>query len=184
MRLLNRDFRRSILTKFVITLGDEFEGILHDSVAIPDLISRINTSFVDAPIRLGFGRGSLSTEVAKSPLEMDGEAFHNARAAMERARKEDLPGGVFLGYGFEGDQVLNGFARILSHHWSRLTKRQRETVSLRCAGLAQVQIAKRSGVSESAISQALRKSGWQAFAEAEQGFRAAFRLRESEEPGR
>jgi hypothetical protein len=177
VRSLNRAFRKSTTTRFAITLGDEFEGVLHDFTVIPDLIWQIRTSFVDAPIRLGFGAGSLSTMVVSSPLEMDGEAFHHARAAIEKARKEQLLGGVFLGYGIDEDRMLNGLARILDHHWSRLTARQQEILSLRRAGLAQVEIAARLKVSESAVSQASRKSGVQAFSEAEDAFRAAFILR-------
>src|SRR3954451_21571292 len=174
---LNRHFTKVRLSRFVITLGDEFEGSLRDFSAVPDVIWRIETSFRDAPIRLGFGFGSLSTDVSRSPLEMDGEAFHNARAAIEKARKENLSGAAFLGFGIEEDEILNGFARILHHHWNRLTRRQQETLALPRAGYAQVQIAARFGVTESTVSQASRKAGSQAFSEAEQGFRAALTLR-------
>src|SRR5579863_269032 len=35
---LNRDYRKTIASKFVITLGDEFQGLLNSAIAIPDLI--------------------------------------------------------------------------------------------------------------------------------------------------
>ena len=184
MRSLNRKFAKVRLTRFVITLGDEFEGVLDDVTAIADIIWHIETSFLDAPIRLAFGFGSISTDISPSPLEMDGPAFHLARTAITRAMKQDLLGGVFLGYGVENDQILNGLSRLLHHHWSRLTPRQREILTQRRQGYAQVEIAARSGVSESAISQASHKSGWQAFSEAESGFRAALTLQCRKENGK
>jgi hypothetical protein len=184
MRSLNRKFAKARLTRFVITLGDEFEGVLDDGTAIADIIWHIETSFLDAPIRLAFGFGSISTDISPSPLEMDGQAFHLARAAITRAMKQDLLGGVFLGYGVEKDQILNGFSRLLHHHWSRLTPRQREILAQRREGFAQVEIASRSRVTESAISQVTRKSGWQAFSEAESGFRAALTIPRRKEMGK
>jgi hypothetical protein len=173
---LNRRFRKSILTKFAITVGDEFEAVLRDPTIIPDVIWEIRTSFNDAPIRLSFGAGTIATGIDRnSPREMDGQAFHQARRALLRARKENLLGGVFLGYGDETDRILNGFSRILEHHWRGLTRRQREVLAQRRAGVSQVDIAAASGVTESAISQTSRKSGWQAFSEAENGFRASLR---------
>jgi len=181
MSALNRKFKRFILAKFAITLGDEFEGVLSDFTAIADLIWFVETSFVDAPIRLAFGFGSLSTEVSKSPLEMDGQAFHMAREAINAALKQGLLGGTFLGFGEEDDRIFNGFSRLLQFHWSHLTQRQRNVLTQLREGCSQVEIATRSGVSESAISQASRKSGWQAFSEAEEGFRAALRVRSKRE---
>ena len=35
---LNRDYRKTIVSKFVITLGDEFQGLLSSTGAVPDLI--------------------------------------------------------------------------------------------------------------------------------------------------
>ena len=35
---LNREYRNSLASKFAITLGDEFQGLLTTSTVIPDLI--------------------------------------------------------------------------------------------------------------------------------------------------
>ncbi|MBC7820076.1 MAG: hypothetical protein IAG10_24600 [Planctomycetaceae bacterium] len=177
MSSLNTKFKKSILSKFTITAGDEFEGVLNDFTSIPDLIWLIETTFVDAPIRLGFGLGSISTEVSKSPLEMDGQAFHMAREALDQAVKLGVLGGMFRGFGEDDDLIFNGFSRLLQYHWSRLTDRQRDILTHLRGGSSQLQIATQLGVSASAISQASRKSGWQAFSEAEEGFRAALRAR-------
>lgn len=173
---LNEDFHDVIAVPFGITLGDEFEGVLRDAAVIPDVIWRIETFYRDAPIRLGFGYGTVSTALSESPREMDGKAFHHARAAIQRARKQDLLGGVFEGFGADLDRVLNGFARLLHHHRNRLKPGQRKILTLRREGYAQVAIASRWRVTESAISQGVKGAGWQAFSEAEDGFRAALDL--------
>jgi len=177
MSSLNTKFKKLILSKFTITAGDAFEGVLNDFTSVTDVIWLIETTFVDAPIRLGIGLGSLSTEVSKSPLEMDGQAFHKAREAIEEALRLGVLGGMFRGFGEDDDLIFNGFSRLLQYHWSRLTDRQRDILTRLRGGSTQLQIATQLKVSASAISQASRQSGWQAFSEAEEGFRAALRAR-------
>lgn len=177
MDVLNDAFRDALVAPFTISLGDEFEAVLRNSDVVPDVIWTIENSFTDAPIRLGIAYGAISTAIIKSPLGMDGEAFHHARRAIASAREHDLLGGVFKGFGASEDRVLNGIARILHHHRNRLKPAQRKILALRRQGLSQVEIASRLRITQSAVSQASRSAGWQPYSEAEEAFRAAFALR-------
>src|ERR1035438_5320922 len=58
---LNRNYRKTIASRFVITLGDEFQGILSSAALIPDLIWHLEQDFPERELRVGIGFGTLDT---------------------------------------------------------------------------------------------------------------------------
>jgi len=64
---LNRDYRKEIASRFVITLGDEFQGLLNSAARIPDLIWRLEQDFPQCEFRVGIGLGTLDTELQNTP---------------------------------------------------------------------------------------------------------------------
>jgi hypothetical protein len=170
---LNREYSTSIAVNFTISRGDEFQGLLTDATPLADLIWNLESWFLDADLHIGIGYGRLETPIrrASNVLELDGPAFHNARAAIDEARER--LGGVFLGFGAEGDRVLNGFARLMRRHRERLSKRQRQILALLRQSLSQTAIADQLGRTKQAISDHVRASGAEAYREGEEGWRAA-----------
>ena len=79
---------------------------------------------------------------------------------------------LFLSYAY---RFLSNFVFLAAVYYSLNLTRLR-------GGSTQLQIAMQLKVSASAISQASRQSGWQAFSEAEEGFRAALRARARRKP--
>jgi hypothetical protein len=162
---LNKKYRKDILSKFVITLGDEFQGLLRSGSSIPDLLWDLDARFSDRRLRVGLGFGVLYTPLQKEALNVDGPALHFARAAIETAAEKRAFGGVFLG--FAGmDQILNGFARLLWFHRSRLTASQLRVAELLREGLSQPEIALRLRITQQAVSKQSRAFGWSVYAEA------------------
>jgi hypothetical protein len=102
---------------------------------------------------------------------MDGPAFHNARKAIELSRKRRFKGGVFVGFG-EDNPVLNGFARILRYVREGFTERQLDTAALLRRGIRQIDVANRLGVTRQMVNLRVKGSGWDAYAEAENGWRS------------
>ena len=170
---INRQFRPRILASFVITLGDEFQGLLHDGTVIPALIRRIE-QFSPREFRLGIGFGTIDTAIQKEAINVDGPALHNARAAIDRAKKKDLRGGVFVGFGSQLDRAANGYARILRHLRDWMTQQQRRVLDLLSSGLQQSDVAKRMKISKQAVSQHAAAVGWPAYRDAEVGWSALF----------
>src|SRR5882762_5895868 len=58
---LNRTYSRYILSRFVITLGDEFQGLLSSATPIPELMWDIGHRFSARNLRVGMGLGALHT---------------------------------------------------------------------------------------------------------------------------
>lgn len=173
--LLNRRFRASIASKFVITLGDEFQGLLSDAIAIPDIAWTIETEYHQRDVRLGFGRGTLHTPMQPVALNIDGPVLHNARAAITVARSRRLLGGVFEGFGAH-DSVLTGFAQILRYTRQQMTARQRGVIALLRAGHTQMRIAEMLEISKQAVSDHAIAAGWEPYRAAEMGWKTALDL--------
>ena len=168
---INREYRDSIGADFLITLGDEFQGVIVSAAVIPSVIWDIEAELRGIDIRIALGFGELNPPFKRIALGMDGPAFHRAREALELWPKRRNRGGVFLGFG-DADPALNGFARVLRYVRERLTDRQFSTLSLLRKGRRQAEVAKRLGVSRQMISLRVRGAGLEAYTEAEDGWRS------------
>jgi hypothetical protein len=175
LKRYNKKFGHFIISKFVLTVGDEFQALINAPQMIPDLLWDIETELQDVTIRVGVGFGTLSTPVLPKAVGMDGPAFHHARAAIADAKTYKHLGGVFSGFGNWEDEVLNGFARLLWFHRSRWTPTQRITVHLLRQGLKQSEVSEKLGVSQQAVSQRGQGAGWEQYRAAEAGWRAILR---------
>lgn len=169
---LNQRYKKALIARFVITLGDEFQGLLWDARVIPDLLWDMHYKFHMRQLRVGIGFGTIDTPIGKNAINVDGPALHHARQAIDIAKKEKLLGGVFDGFGEPFDPAFNGFARLLQHHRARLKPQQRKVIELLRQSLTQTAIAKELGISRQAVSLYAGAAGWQAYREGEEGWRA------------
>jgi hypothetical protein len=166
---LNKQYSRYLLSKFAITLGDEFQGLLLSADPIPELMLDIERKFEDRELRAGIGFGTLDTAIQRFAINVDGPALHNARAAIQQAKLGRELGGVFAGFG-DLDRILNGFARILWFTRSKFTQQQIRVIDILRSGTSQTDIAEELGITRQAISKTLVSSGWNAYKEAEAGW--------------
>jgi len=167
---LNRDYRKEIAARFVITLGDEFQGMLNSAALIPDLIWRLEQDFPERELRVGIGLGSLDTPLQKYAINIDGPVLHLARVAIEDARKSKTLGGVFHGFG-DLDDILNGIARLLWFQRSRWTRSQRKIAGLLRQGMSQTQVAKKLKIRRQVVSRQVLASGCVQYLAAEKAWR-------------
>lgn len=82
---INFDYGKFIESKFLITVGDEFQGLLKPSAPIYKMICRIVESLYPVQVRFGLGLGGITTPVREVALGMDGPAFYAAREALDIA---------------------------------------------------------------------------------------------------
>ncbi len=172
MKNLNARYAKKVLSKFVITLGDEFQAILSDPTVIPDVVWDVQRDFPYST-RLGFGYGTLITAVPEYAINLDGPALHLARAAIDLARKRKIQGGVFYGFGESLDRVLGGIARLLEFHRQTRSEQQLKVMDLLRIGKTQLEIAREFKVTPQAISDQARAAGWDAYRDGEGSMRAA-----------
>ena len=167
---LNRDYQKAIAAKFVITLGDEFQGLLKSASLIPDLMWRFEREFPERRLRVGLGFGTLDTPIQKVAINVDGPTLRLARTAIELAKKTRATGGVFCGFG-DWDESFNGIAQLLSFHRLRWTESQRTIADLLRQGMSQVQVARKLRIRPQVVSRQMLAAGWIPYAGGENAWR-------------
>ena len=86
---INFDYEQFIESKFLVTVGDEFQGLLKPSAPIYKIICSIAEAIYPVQVRLGLGLGGITTTPVKEmALGMDGPAFYAARDALNIAHKK------------------------------------------------------------------------------------------------
>lgn len=182
IRRLNRTYRTRLLSKFVITIGDEFQALLHAPEIIPDLAWTLDRLFTARQLRLGFGYGLIYTSIGEYAINVDGPALHNARAAIVESKQRGVLGGVFQGFGSALDPALNGFARLLYYQRASWPERQREVVTRLHDGIKGTEIAAELGITKQAVSRYAALAGWDAYAAGEEGWKALLQTVPAKKP--
>ncbi len=77
---INNDYDDSIASKFIITLGDEFQGLLENPVKMFEIINKIELYMKPIKFRFGIGVGNILTNIdEKMSIGSDGPVWWNAR---------------------------------------------------------------------------------------------------------
>lgn len=157
--LINERFREEIASSFLVTLGDEFQGLLHGLGRLLDLTYAVEMELFPVHIRFGVGIGGLDTSLREVALGMDGPAFHRAREAVESAKKRHLS--LVLR---SGDPVVDAlvadYCALASRVRAGWTPKQREAAHLLRDVRLQKDIAEKLRVEPAAVSQRLTSAMW------------------------
>jgi hypothetical protein len=167
---VNIDMSDALAAGFVVTLGDEFQGLVARAGTGLAVLLRLEDELRGIPIRYGLGWGGLTTELRERALGMDGPCFHGAREAIEQGKHDDRWVTV-RGFG-EEDAVLNGILRLVGEIRAGWTQIQAKTVSEARGVKTQKDVASSRGVSPSTVSQALKSAHYDAILEAERAAEA------------
>ena len=151
---INREFADELAAGFVITLGDEFQGLLAGPGQALKVLVALEEVLGETPVRYGLGWGTISTELRELALGMDGPCFHRAREAVGESKRADRWVTV-SGLGSD-DEILNGLLWLVGAVRGRWTSVQRETVEQVRVAQTQREAAAVRGVHESSVSQALK----------------------------
>ena len=133
MNKSNSKYYKSIVSKFKITLEDEFEGLMSVNADWICIINELFFSLHPTKIRFGVGVGNITTQIQKMNIqEMDGPAFHLARKAIEQLAKEKQKyrGNINYFKIYTHDQlkteIMNNTLSLLSILYCSYTSRQVE----------------------------------------------------------
>ena len=165
---LNSRFKSDILAEFMMTLGDEFQGVLKSPKKALEVFRYIKKK-LPASFYCGVGVGGIDTPLSNKPSEMDGPAFHRSRDALDEAKKKKLDIVVKSG-NHELDSLVNILMKLTLYIRGRWSKRQREIIEYieSREGIMEKEVAKHFNVSRQYISKVIKESGWRIVKEAEQ----------------
>lgn len=147
---INREFKQQIAAKFLLTLGDEFQGLLFSADESYRLVRRFQDLMQPVQFSFGIGIGTLATPLRKEALGMDGDVFYRARAALERAKKSKRS--ILYDFASPSLDLCNALIGLLEREHQRLTARQRQIIRLVSETDSQTLVARRLRVSQPAIS--------------------------------
>ena len=87
---INKNYENDISSKFIITLGDEFQGLLSNGINAMSIITEIERNMFPIKIRFGIGIGRISTDVNKEmALGADGPGYYKARDAIKYLKENE-----------------------------------------------------------------------------------------------
>src|SRR2546423_7629041 len=122
---LNRRYARAPAARSAVTLGDELQCLLAGPEPLWEIAHQIRARLPAVDWIVACGLGAISTPLAPTAPEIDGPCFHQARAALDRAKRLRL---VFTFGGFpSGVDPLADYYGALYWSW---TPRQRRTATL------------------------------------------------------
>jgi DNA-binding CsgD family transcriptional regulator len=147
---VNAEFRKEIASRFLITLGDEFQGLLISPAGSYRLVRRFQDLMKPVSFSFGVGIGTLSTPVKRDALGMDGDVFHRARAALTHAKKSKRE----ILYSFDSPtlDITNALIGLLEREWHRLTARQKQIAHLLEELDGQKAVARRLRITQPAVA--------------------------------
>ncbi|WP_456439764.1 SatD family protein [Caldithrix abyssi] len=85
---LNEQYSELIEAPFMITKGDEFQGVIRRMSDVDRIICKIEQLIYPLQVRFGVGYGNIHKMGSKIPIEMDGPAFHRASEALNAAKQK------------------------------------------------------------------------------------------------
>jgi hypothetical protein len=156
LRSVNDEFSDLVVAQFLITVGDEFQGLLGGFQGIDRMLALLRARVNPSELRIGLGYGPLDTPLQPQAIGMDGPCFHRARAAIDRAKAQGTAVQVEMG---ESEAPFEIYSLLYSELRGRLTRKQRRVLDMAGMGMEGVRIAEQLGISPSAVSQHLRAAG-------------------------
>jgi hypothetical protein len=172
---INEQYKTYISSKFMITLGDEFQGLLHAGVCVIEIIEKIEQEMHPIKIRFGVGVGKIETNIdLNMPLGADGSAYYNARKMIDKVwANEKKKMGSKPNIGIEVDnyddvtELMNTILSLSAVIKSKWTDRQREIINAytRYEG-TQSSVAQKLGINQSSVQKALLNAGFYAYQQA------------------
>ncbi|HOV69776.1 MAG TPA: SatD family protein [Clostridia bacterium] len=167
---INSKYESDIASKFVITLGDEFQGLLLRPDNIIEMLNIIKIKAYPVRIRFGIGIGLITTEInPHMAIGMDGPALHNARRMIdeikqnEKGKMSDSTDTRIC----EGDadsievRLINSNLALCSFIELKWSNKQRELIAeALLTGLSQREIAARLKIAQSSIQRRFKSAGY------------------------
>jgi len=171
--MINQEYERDIASNFMITLGDEFQGLLRCGENTMNIITQIEIKMYPVSIRFGIGIGEIITDINRNiPLGADGPAYHYARDMVEnlknnRKKSKRVESNIMLRSDAQNtsiDLLLNSILSLCSTIKLKWTNRQREII-FDCIeyGANQKETAKRLGITQSSVQKSLAASGYYSY---------------------
>ena len=176
LQAVNEKYETDIASKFIITLGDEFQGLLSAGKNVMPIIFEIERNMYPVKIRFGIGVGEISTAIDyEQAIGADGPVYYKAREAIERLkqdeRKKQTADADIRVESVNANQstimLINAILLLMTAIKDSWSERQRQTiwVMMEYQG-GQVDAAQRLGIKQSSVQKNLMSGKFYSYKEA------------------
>ena len=168
LQKMNELFGDYMVSRFTLTLGDEFQALLKVDAPIFQIIDTLRSELTPTQLRFGIGLGEIVTAI--DPLQSvgaDGPAYWNARAAINFVHQKNDYGNtqIYFSSGKENqDYFVNAFIASGEAIRSGWRESQEEILlnllkrSVYSETFSQQELAQSLGLNPSALSKRLKSS--------------------------
>lgn len=173
---INDKYKEDISSNFIITLGDEFQGLLCNGANTMHILSEIERRMYPVKIRFGVGIGEITTDINKEmSIGADGPGYYKARTAIEylkndEKRKETNPADIRFEIDGENQastimiNTILSLMTVIKESWS---DRQREIIwDMLEHQDSQSGVAKRLNIKQPSVQKSLSKGKFYAYKDA------------------
>lgn len=173
---INNKYKNDISSNFIITLGDEFQGLLCNGENTMEIISEIERKMYPVKLRFGVGIGEITTDINRElSIGADGPGYYMARSAIEylkdnEKRKQAKPADIR--FEIDGDNrasttminTILSLITVIKESWS---DRQREIIwDMLEHQDSQLEVAKRLAIKQPSVQKSLSKGNYYAYKDA------------------
>lgn len=173
---INNKYEQEIASKFVTTLGDEFQGLLSDGTSVLKIIEEIRMQLYPVDMRFGIGIGKITTDInTEMALGADGPGYYKAREAVEKIKenekkKKAVVSDIRLEQEMGNEQqivLINTVFELLKSIEQKWTERQREIIwNMLKYQDGQEKVACRMGITQSSVHKSLVSGQYYAYEKA------------------
>lgn len=170
LKNVNKIFAEDISANFIITLGDEFQGLLSGCGHILDIIKYIQRELYPVRLRFGVGFGKIHTAIFRdAAIGADGPAYYAARKMIEELREQekrlkkqaaDIQISIYGTEKFEVTEIntMLVLMKLMEDGWS---EKQRYTIwDMEQNGGSQEECAKRMRTTQSTVARRLAEGNY------------------------
>ncbi|MBP7348753.1 MAG: hypothetical protein KA965_08740 [Butyrivibrio sp.] len=175
---INEQYHADIAAKFIITLGDEFQGLLNRGSHLYEIIKYIQREMYPVKLRFGIGVGEINTAVISvAAIGADGPAYYAARESIEAVRAQekklkkqatDIKLAQYEAEHFEITEIntMLTLLKIMEENW---TDKQRYTIwDMEKNGGSQEECAERMKTSQSTVARRLADGNYLSYEKAKE----------------
>lgn len=170
---MNKKYEDAIAAKFMITSGDGFQGLMHTSVHLFDIINCLEDTHT-VQFRIGIGIGEVTTKIdPENSAIIDGPCYHYAddmlnKIALEEKQNTAPRTNIKIGSDTTYDGILNGLLSLRYVQKATWTARQKEVIQTYMKhNENQYETAAALGVNQSTVSRALKVTDYYSIKAAE-----------------
>ena len=164
----NTEFNNYIVSKWTVTLGDEFQVLIKPNLEMFKMLDYISFKMNPINIRYGIGLGEIYTAVDyEISIGADGSAYWHARDAIEYIHDNNNYGNSKISFksNNENDDIINSLLEYTDWMKENWTDSQRELLYTLLKNneydenFQQKKLSRKFKLSESAISRRVKSSG-------------------------